>query len=671
VLFEEEKMLLPKGYAGNVLIIDLGKKSADIVPTDTFLDDYGIEPRLWLGGDGFITKILWEDFKEPIDPFGPENEIIIATGPWTATAAPQADRGMLGCIDPETGGFGSGSFGWFFPSALKYAGYDIAIIRGKAEKPIYVFIDDREVTFKDASYLWGKETGETVRKVREELVERFEGDIRVLSTSVAGENLVRFAPPCADNTSSPGRTGAGAVMGSKNLKAIAVRGTGEVGLHDPRGLLDVSARAVETFLENEPLLKLWQEQGGSTCFGTTGNWPLNGSMLAENRQQADFPHLKNVGCLNCFNACYHWLQIKDGKYEGLRHLGGHMTFLTNSLRNLGFKDFGEWIYFEKSMQELGMDPASFSMAFTWAVDCFERGMMTLDDTDGLTLKRGDADLVWEVARKIAYREGKLGDTLADGLAEASLRIGKGAEEIAPHVRGKPYIQRDAKLQALMWSFGFLTSPRGGDWLRLHNIWELAFAPKKIDRYAAYTGKDCPAIYKQSVSLLDMPEELKKQIFGEGMKVDVEWIKGTGGKALFSAWTENLVSLFNSLVTCMFGAGTQFLMVGFGPTTYAEILNKITGWNVTHAELMAAGERIFNLQRLFNYRLKGWTSKNDVWADKRAYEPGKMGIYKGKIVPWNDVMKEYYAVRGWSKEGIPTREKAVELKLDPIAEDLEL
>ncbi|MBW1799807.1 MAG: hypothetical protein JRJ85_03665, partial [Deltaproteobacteria bacterium] len=311
-------MLIPKGYAGRVLIVYMENQKADILPLEKFCTDYDMDPRLWIGGDGFITKILWEDFPDSADPLGPENEIIIATGPWTATAAPQAGRAMLGCISPETGGFGSGSFGWLFPSILKYAGFDIAIVKGRAEKPVYVFIDDQEVTFKDASHIWGKETGETVKIIREELEERYEGEIRVLSTSVAGENLVKYAPPCADGTSCPGRTGAGAVMGSKNLKAIAVRGTGKIPLHDPLGLLESSYRAVNEFLEKEPLIDLWQEQGASTSLGTAGNWPINGAMLAENRKEADFPHLKNVGCLNCQSPCYHWIQIKDGKYSGLR-----------------------------------------------------------------------------------------------------------------------------------------------------------------------------------------------------------------------------------------------------------------------------------------------------------------------------------------------------------------
>ncbi|MFC2010022.1 aldehyde ferredoxin oxidoreductase family protein [Chloroflexota bacterium] len=664
-------MPVPKGYAGSVAIIDLNKQESQILPTERFWKDYDIDPRLWLGGDGFITKILWKDIPKAIDPLGPENEIIITAGPWTATAAPQAGRGMLGCISPETSGFSSGSFGWFFPAVLKYAGFDIVIIRGKAAKPVYIFIDDKEISFQDAAHLWGKETGPTVKSVRQELGERFESEIRVLSISVAGENLVKYSPPCADGTSCPGRSGGGAVMGSKNLKAIAVRGTGEILVDDPRGLLDASYRAVNAILDEEPTMKIWQEQGSTTSMSTTANWPLKGSLLAENRKEADYPHLKNVGCLNCFMPCYHWLQIKEGKYAGLRQLGGHMTFLTNCLRNLGIQDFGAWIYYERLMQELGLDPASFSMAFSFAADCFEKGILNSADTDGLTLKRGDDELVWAVARKVAARDGKLGNLLADGVAEAAGRIGKGAEEIAPHVKGKSSIQRDSKLQALMWSFGYLTSPRGGDWLRLHNVWELAFLPENRDTYPDYIDMSCLQMYEKAMKLLDMPEVLKKRIFGDPPRVDADWVKGTGGKALFSVWTENLVSLFNSLVTCMFGAATQFLVTGFGPTVYSEILNKITGWDVTYEELMAVGERVFNLQRLLNYRLKGWDISNDRFNDKSAYEPGTVGIYKGKEVPWDATLKEYYSIRGWSPEGIPTRTKISELKLDDVTSGVEL
>jgi len=239
------------------------------------------------------------------------------------------------------------------------------------------------------------------------------------------------------------------------------------------------------------------------------------------------------------------------------------------------------------------------------------------------------------------------------------------------VKDKPSIQRDSKLQALMWSFGALTNPRGGDWLRVHNVWELAFLPENRDTYPKYLGMTNTELYARCMELLDMPMDLKKKIFGDPPVTDVNWIRGTAGKALFNVWTENFVGLFNDLVTCMFGAATQFMMIGFGPTTYAEILSKITGWDVTYDELMKVGERTITLERLFNYRNKGWDIKADRFQDKAAYEPGTVGIYRNKIVPWDAVLKEYYQIRGWTPEGIPTKAKLKELKLDDAAAELKL
>ena len=200
-------MSIPKGYAPYALTVDLTTQEINRIPLDKFWRQYDIDPRLWIGGDGFITKILWKDIPEAIDPLSPENEVILSTGPWTATSAPQAGRAMLGCISPETGGYSSGSLGWFFPATLKYAGYEILIVRGKSEKPVYIFIDNDKVSIKDAAHIWGKETGETVNMIRTELEERFESEIRILSIAPGGENLVKYAPPCGDATSCPGRSG--------------------------------------------------------------------------------------------------------------------------------------------------------------------------------------------------------------------------------------------------------------------------------------------------------------------------------------------------------------------------------------------------------------------------------------------------------------------------------
>ncbi len=663
-------MSTPGGYAGSVLIIDLTELRSHVQSTGDFFSAYGIEPRLWLGGDGVLTKVLWKDFPEPIDPLSPANEIIIATGPWTGAAAPWGSRAMLGCISPETGGFGSGSFGWVFPAVLKYAGFDVVIIRGKARDPVYLFIDDRTVTFRDAKRIWGRETGQTVKAVREELGERYEGEIRVLTTSVAGEHLVSYAPPCADGTSCPGRAGAGAVMGAKNLKAIAVRGTGALTIDSPARLLEAARRATNTYL-SDPGIALWQEHGATTYLLSLVNARVSGDHVRQNALDADSPHTKNVGCMNCPGSCYHWLQIKEGPYAGTRHLGGHMTFIFSGLENLKLDNLNALIYYERLCQELGLDPASFSQAFSWAVECFERGLLTERETDGLILRFGVEELVWEVMRRIAYREGELGNLLAQGVAAASRKVGKGSEEMAPHVKGKAYLLKDARMQALVWALGFLTSPRGGDWLRCHNLFELTFQPKERDTFPEFVGKTCDEVYRVLMDRVDIPLELRKKMFGDPPLIDQKWVKSTEGKALLTIWSEDLVCLFNSLVTCMFCAAGQYLLVGVGPTIFSEVLNSITGWETDYVELMRAGERVFNAQRMLNYRLKRWDRTEDRFADKDAYEPAKRGIWKGQRIPWERLLGEYYQLRGWSDRGLPTVDKLTQLRIEDMALGLDV
>ncbi len=528
----------------------------------------------------------------------------------------------------------------------------------------------RLITFKDATRIWGKETSETVKAVREELGERYDGEIRVLSTSIAGEHLVPYSPPCADGTSCPGRAGGGAVMGAKNLKALAVRGTGGVAIHNPAKLLDAARRAMNTYL-SDPGITLWQEHGATTYLLSLVNARVNGNHVRQNALAADFPHKKNVGCMNCPAGCYHWLQVKEGPYAGTRQLGGHMTFFFSGQDNLRLDNLNALIYYERLCQELGLDPASFSQVFNWAVECFERGILTEKETDGLTLRFGDEALVWEVMRRIAYREGDLGELLALGVAAASRKIGKGSEDIAPHVKGKPYLLKDARLQALVWALGFLTSPRGGDWLRCHNLFELTYQPKERDTFPAYVGKTCEEVYRILMERVDLPVGLRKKMFGDPPVVDKNWIKSTEGKALLTAWSEDFVSLFNSLVTCMFCATGQYLLVGVGPTIFSEILNHITGWDTDYEELMRVGERVFNAQRMLNYRLKRWDRKEDRFADKRAYEQAKRGIWKGQEIPWERLLNEYYQLRGWSDRGLPTIEKLKELQVEDLADGLNL
>ena len=348
-----------------------------------------------------------------------------------------------------------------------------------------------------------------------------------------------------------------------------------------------------------------------------------------------------------------------------------MTYLTTITRNLGIYDFNEWMYFERFNQELGLDPASFTQTYSFLVDCFERGLLDPKDTDGITLKRGDGDMAWDAMRRAAYREGALGNLLADGIEAASLKIGGEAANLAPHVRGKASLQRDSTLQALIWSVGYLTSSRGGDWLRTHNSWELSFLPEDRDLFPKYVGKTNIQMYADALRQLEMPEDEKKAIFGDPPLTNPEWITGTKGKARFLKWTDEFVGLFNSMVACMYGSATQLMLDGYGPMTYANILSKITGWDLDYYEVMKVGERVINLQRALNYKWKGWDSKDDRFHDKRAYEPAKVGVWKGKLVPWEPMLKEWYELRGWSENGLPTKRKMKELGMESLAKEINL
>ena len=223
----------------------------------------------------------------------------------------------------------------------------------------------------------------------------------------------------------------------------------------------------------------------------------------------------------------------------------------------------------------------------------------------------------------------------------------------------------------MWALGFLTSFRGGDWLRCHNVFELTYQPKERDTFPAYVGKTCDEIYRTFMDRVDIPMNLKRKMFGDPPMVDQTWIKSTAGKALLAVWSEDLVALFNSLVTCMFCATGQYLLVGVGPTMFSEILNDITGWDTDYAEAVRIGERVFNAQRMLNYRLKRWDRKDDCFADKRCYEQAQRGIWKGQEIPWKKLLDEYYQLRGWSDRGLPTIEKLEESKIEDMADGLNL
>ena len=344
-----------------------------------------------------------------------------------------------------------------------------------------------------------------------------------------------------------------------------------------------------------------------------------------------------------------------------------MASLFSALEHLRLNDLDAILHYEMACQELGLEPTAFGQAFSLAVDRFEHATLTERETDGLRLHFGDEALIWEVMRRVAHREGNLGNLLADG----GERIGKGSGKTIPGFWDMSHLMRDQDLRSVIRVLHFLASPQGHDWPACHNVWESSFQPEGKDAYPNLVGKTGNQIYEIFVDRLDMPAGLKKRIFGDPLKVSSEWVSGAEGKALATIWTENVASLFNSLVTCTYAAAGHYLPVGIGPTQCAEILNQITGWDTDYEELMTIGERIFNMQRLLNYRFGEWDGTEGPWSDEGIREMAGQVLWRGKHLPWERLLREYDDLRGWSDRGLPTKKKLEELGIDDLARNLDI
>jgi len=608
------------GYAGRVLRIDLSTGKTKVSPLSV---EYA---KKYIGGIGLGMRLLLENSKPGIDPFSPENPLILTTGPFSGTMAPTGGNGhAFVAKSPLTNGLGEAKSHGFFGAELKRAGYDAVIFENKAEKPVYVWIDDDSVQLMDAKHLWGKSPKETEAAIREDLGDYY---IRVASIGLAGEKLARVAAIMNDTTRAAGRTGMGAVMGSKNLKAIAVRGTKDVPVAKP-----------EEFIE---FVKMMHERmkGPATVKYRTLGTPLNvlvhnslGALPTRNFTNATFEGAEKVsgeylnehfvvkinGCSSCAMRCEHIAVVQEGPYKGT----------TTRVEYEPLWAFGPHCGVDKMDAILkamdlcnyyGLDSLSTGNIVGFAMDCYEHGILTKKDTDGLELEFGNAEAMVELVHKIGKREG-IGDILAEGVKRAAEKIGKGAEKLANHIKGLEmtgYDIRGLKTAAI----GYAVSFRGAD----HN------------RHGAY---------------------------GLDLKGKVDRFKAEKGRAKLVIDLENLYTIIDSLIICKFSRGTYY--EGF--KDLAKYYTLVTGIEMTPEELERTGERINNLGRLFNIR-EGFTRKDDHLPPKVMSTPiPDDTVSKGSYITQEELdlmLDDYYATRGWTKEGVPTLEKLKELGLEDLA-----
>jgi len=605
-------------YTGKILRINLSTGKAETEPLKEKM------AKQYIGGVGLGFRLLMDNSKPGTDPFDPDNPLIFVTGPLSGTMGPTAGNGYaVVSKSPATGGVAESKAHGFFGPELKRAGYDAVIFTGKAEKLVYAWIDDDSVQLLDAQHLKGKSPYETDVAIREDLGDHY---IRVSAIGEAGEKLVRFASIINDEFRAIGRTGMGAVMGSKNLKAVAVRGTNDVNVADLDGFKEFIKMIHERM--KGPATRKYR------TLGTPENVLVLNALAAlptRNFTQATFEGAEKVsgeylneryvakiiGCATCAMRCDHVAVVPEGPYKGST---SRMEFecLWALGPNCGVDRLDAIIEAMRLCNHYGIDGISTGVTVGFAMDLYENRILPKGKTDGLNLRFGNHEALIELVKKIGARNGWLGDALAEGTKRAAEKIGKGAEQYACHIKGLElpgYDLRGLKTAAL----GFSVSYRGACHLRSG-----AYSPDvkgKVNRFAIEKGRG--------------------KIVKDG---------------------EDLYDVIDSLILCKFSRGTYY----DGLEDMAKYYTLATGIEMTPDELIRAGERINNLARLFNVREGVGTREFDSLPPKIMNVPiPDEGVAKGSVVNKEEFelgLDDYYAVRGWTREGIPTVEKLKELDL---------
>ncbi|MFX0202439.1 MAG: aldehyde ferredoxin oxidoreductase family protein, partial [Candidatus Hodarchaeota archaeon] len=593
-----------------------------------------------------------------VDPFSPDNIVVFANGPLTGTKAPCSGRTEITTKSPLTGHIGTGNTGGVWGARLKSAGFELIVIRKKSEKPVYLWIDDDVAEIKEASHLWGKDTQTTSDIIRRELDPSLASQISILTIGPAGEHLVRYACPLNDYHHVAARGGAGAVMGSKRLKAIAVRGTGAVKIARPQEFRQAARKARErviaayrasTMPGSPPdLLKLFQDRGALPAKNFQGGFLPQWIETRGRHIAQEYITKKESTCHACPTSCFNLAEVKEGKYAGVKaNRGTHGGLVLDWGAKCAINNLPAIWKCKELCQHLGMDYASASGAIAFAMELFQREFLTKSDTDGLELSWGNEDAVIQMLQKIALRDG-FGDVLAEGSVQAAKRIGKGTEKYVMTTKGMELMSDDPRTGHRGKLFGQLTNPRGGDNLKDTHFFADQYNPNWwVDKF-------------------DMFEDIKEEIYGMPPEAIISTWEG---KPLMCKWFEDLYSVANVMGVCIFPTG---LYCALGPTYFSKLFSACTGWNTAPQDIMRFGEKVFTLIKAYTIR-QGLTRKDDTWPDRFYEERLPEGPAKGAVLSRDTIARlldEYYDLRGWDRRtGLLTKDKLRDLGLHDVANEL--
>lgn len=608
-----------KSNWGRALCVNLSEKSIEVrkLPEEWFRD--------YVGGEGLAMRLFYDLVDPGLEIEDTGQPLIFATGPLTGTAAPCSGRGTVVFRSPLSGGIGAANAGGYFAPEFKKAGWDLLVVTGKAETPSYLLIQDDMIKIMEASHLWGKGVKATEEGIREDLADK---KVQIVSIGPAGEKGVLIANLVTDGHRAFGRGGCGAVMGAKNLKAVVVKGTGSVPVAEPELMKQRAEEARKELFEEEFVREELHPYGTPSFYDSID---ALGLLPTRNWQQMTFPEgkdtlgyetyhkrlkVKPYACYGCPIACGRHTTIRegDGKWAGMSGGGPEYETVAAFGSKCFVTDLTAVTAANHLSNDLGLDVIAAGQVIASAMEWFEKGILTLEDTDGIDLSFGNGEAVVEMVQKIAARDG-IGDLLADGVKRAAEKLGKEAEEAAMHVKGVE-MPADGARASHGEAIPLATSARGADHLR-------PFA-STVD---AFAYRDPELGITDEVNILE-----------DGNK---GWVKPL----------QELSMATNLLGVCLFASITLAIKA----STWAKLLSAAVGEEVTKDGLLLAAERVTNLERVINGRY-GLDRKDDTLPRRLVEQPAPDGPGKGSVVNLKEALDSYYSAMGWDLEsGLPTRE----------------
>ncbi|MHB8916704.1 MAG: aldehyde ferredoxin oxidoreductase family protein [Desulfocucumaceae bacterium] len=615
------------GYTGRIALVDLGTGRARQIEIGEH--DY----RLFIGGRGLASKLLIDLLPPGVEPLGAENVVIFSVGPFNGTLVPTASRWSVATKSPLTGLLGSGNGGGQWGAELKWAGFDAVAVTGISKNPCFLYITDGRVEVLPADDLWGKTTWET-----EDLIRARFGDpgVKVVSIGQAGENLVPISNVIGDKVHAGGRGGVGAILGSKRLKAIAVRGRGGVEVFDGSGLYSKVQEMLQ-YVSEEPAFDNYRKYG--SMFAVKGRYQKMGGIPAYNFKQGTFPHLDRIdhltfaseydtgarSCTGCPVSCFHMYTVnREGQAGDIGAAPQAATLLGFGCR-CGLLDLGAILKAQSMVDRYGLDMISTEGVIAYAMECWEKGLLK---ADGIPLEWGRPDAVINLINDIAMAEG-LGELIGKGCRAMARELGGEAEAFAPHVKGLEMTAVDVRA-VKSWGVAYAVSSRGADHMRAYSMAEFGGFPEQI-------------------------------MVNEAGTPDVLDLFGTAGKGRIVAFFEDIRAISDSLELCKFFARGKYAL----PENLSEIYKMVTGIDISPGEIRAAGERIIQTERIFNLR-EGLVPADDTLPKRMLNEPIPDGPAAGETLDLEPMLSEYYSARDWdSVTGYPARDKLEKLGLSGL------